>query len=245
MRIKTVLFTCLILALVASTFVPQKVNAAGPTAIYIVHGINGVDKGQPAMEYDVDVWISGVGCVRSRLQFLGVIGPFNLAPGNYTIAFSPANLALPCSNAPLISGVFFFDNLRFYTVIMHLNTLGAPVITPYVHDVYHTTNNNGKARITVVHAANAGPVDVYLKPSAKPTVRIAHYLSNGYASMVKTFAGKMKLWMTGPDSTAVIYGPMYLQTAKFHHYFVYLVGSTTHGLYTTSFSVYTRYNPYP
>jgi hypothetical protein len=245
MNKKTSLITFLILALLASAIVPQKASAAGPTAIYIVHGINGVDMGQTAMEYDVDVWISGVGCVRSRLQFLGVIGPFNLASGNYTIAFSPANLALPCSNAPLVSGVFFFDNLRFYTVIMHLNTLGAPVISSYVHDVYHTTNNNGKARITVVHAANAGPVDVYLKPNAKPTVRIAHYLSNGNSSMIKAFAKKMKLWMTWPDSTAVIYGPMYLQTAKFYHYFIYLVGSTTNGLYTTSFSVYTRYNPYP
>lgn len=242
---KTILFTIIILALLATGFAPRQDSAAGPTVIYIVHGINGVDMGQPSMEYYVDVSISGLGCVRSQFQFLGVIGPFNLVPGNYTIAFSPANLALPCSNAPVASRVLFFDNLKFYTVIMHLDTLGTPIVSQYVHDVFHTTNNNGKARLTVIHAANASPVDVYLKPNAKPTIRIAHYLSNGTSTMIKIFAGKMKLWVTAPDSTTSIYGPMYLKTAKFYHYFIYIVGSSTNGLYTTSFSVYTRYNPYP
>lgn len=240
---KTILFAALALTLLVAGFAPMTARALPPALIYVVHGINGLDMGQPLMQYPLDVSISGVGCVLSNFMFMRSAGPISVEPGNYTINFSPAS-ATPCSNPAILTRTFFVEYDKVYTVVAHLDAGGAPTASQFWFDVSHTTSDNGKSRFTIVNAAWGPTVDAYAKLKKKPTSVKLSGLTNGGGITFQGKAGNLKLWFTPTGSSSRLYGPMDMKTAKFHHYFIALVGSATNGYYSASFSVNTyHYRP--
>jgi hypothetical protein len=237
---KTPLMIALVLAVLFSGLVPGGAKA-GPTAlVWFVHGISGLDVGQTTMQYPVDVWVEGVGCVLKNFMFMNTAGPFALPSGNFNVLYSPANIANPCSQAAVLSAPLYLIDNGAYTVIAHLSEGGGATVSTTRNIVTRTTNQNGKSRFTFVNAAASGPIDVFARPHLRQSILVANDLANGQSVIFSAKAGKWKYWFTDASSTYVLHGPMLLQTRTANAYFFFLVGSAANGYYTASYSVNTR-----
>ena len=107
----------------------------------------------------VDVSIGGA-CALPNLTFGQIVGPLHVPPGTYAVAVhfpatgrctSPA--VIGPAQVPLNAG----ENA---TVLAHLTGSGGLTASKFVNNL--TPTPAGRARVTIVHAANAPAVDLYL-----------------------------------------------------------------------------------
>ncbi len=239
---RKVLFMVMLIAIVLiSAGTPLPASAGGAARIWLVHGIHGQDVGQAAVQYPLDVWIDGAGCVSRNLVFMGVKGPIAVPPGTLTIKYSPASKASPCSQPAVFTGSISVEGGGAYSVVTYLNGAGAQTVSTYPMDLSRSTRNNGKARYTFVHAAYSGAVDVFKRQKGTTkNVLAVNDLYNGQAASYMDRSGQWKYWFNAADSGAVLHGPMVLNTKTHYAYFIFLVGSANHGHFTASFSVSTK-----
>jgi len=140
----------------AAPFVSSSANAD----VSVIHGI-------PAPGLNVDVYVVAAG----TLGPLGApaIGPFapnevaeNIsldASANYDLyIFASGTSTATLGNALASRTNVDLEANTSYTVIAHLNTSGAPVLTAFVNDVSNIPA--GEGRLTVRHTANVGAVDI-------------------------------------------------------------------------------------
>ena len=149
------------IALVMSTFAIA--GATGDTAtVYVIHGINGVDLGQP-MALPVDVSANGA-CVPALegLTFEQVAGPLSLPAGTYDVAIYLHDAAMPCNPANLAIGpaALTLDGGQNYTIIAHLTETGTPTASLFTNDLSQMKFD--QTRVVAHHTAEAPPVDITL-----------------------------------------------------------------------------------
>ena len=150
-----------VIALVMGTF--AMAGATGDTAtVYVIHGINGVDLGQP-MALPVDVSANGV-CVPALegLTFEQVAGPLSLPAGTYDVAIYLHDASMPCNPANKAIGPasLTLDAGKNYTIIAYLTETGTPTASLFTNDLSRIKFH--KTRIVAHHTAEAPPVDITL-----------------------------------------------------------------------------------
>lgn len=243
MLIKRLIMAILAAALVAAAG-PQTPGSAQipprPAMFYFLNGINGLDVGATLMQNPMDISIDGVGCVKAGLQFRAYSGAYQLPEGVYTLNFSPA-AADPCTNPAAFSKAVSLVSGRNYVIISALRANGLPTVRSYRYNLSHTTNDNGMARFTLVHAAKIGTVNTYLVARRVRLPMVYRLLSPGSGSTFQSRAVGYNLTYKLRGSNQPLFQRVVLNTSKFHHYFIALVGSPENGFYTASFSV----NTYP
>lgn len=246
------LFIALIILAVATAALPTvPAQAQSPVLVYFMHGISGLDVGQPLMQNPVDVSIPGLGCVATNVMFRGYAGPFVLAGPDYTVSVSPANLAAPCTNPATLTSSWVAVPGESRVVLSQLDAAGAPTLTTFVYDLSHQTKDNGKSRFTFVNGTATAGVTLMMKGNkgrAKVSIR---NIINAQPYTFQMKSSKYKVQFNYDSVKKPFFGPITMKTTKFHHYFIALVGSAANGYFTASFSVNTYpfnpipYNPYP
>lgn len=243
MLIKRLLIAVLIAALMAAAIPPAAAPAQAPALFYLLNGINGLDIGGVVMQNPMDISIDGVGCVKKSLQFRGYAGPYALPQGVYTVNFAPA-AADPCTNPPAFSRALTLTGGKNFVIMSALRANGLPIVRSYPYNVSHKTSDNGMSRFTLAHGAKTGTVSASLIARKVRLPAVYRTLTPGIGYTFQSRAGGYNLTYTPKGSTRPLFQRVVLNTAKFHHYFIALVGSPTNGFYTASFSVNTYpYNP--
>ena len=178
--------------------------------VSVIHGI-------PAPGLNVDVYVVAAGTAAP----LGAPAIAAFAPN--TIADNAAALdaaanydiyifAAGASTAPLTGALASATNVDLepntsYTVIAHLNTSGAPVLTAFVNDVSNIPA--GKGNLTVRHTANVGPVSILANGAvAVPTLANPNSagpltLDVGTVQAAVTAAGTTTPALIGPADVAI------------------------------------------
>jgi hypothetical protein len=135
---------------------PDWGGMASDAAVYVVHGINGMDLGLGEM-LPVDVEVNGA-CELEGFEFRQIAGPLALPEGTYDIKVRLADETTPCSGGIAIDapGVGVTAGLNA-SIVAHLDASGAPTASVFVNDVSRAP---GYARIAAHHTANFGAVDI-------------------------------------------------------------------------------------
>ena len=214
-------------------FVISQTFDTADATVYVIHGINGVDLGQP-MALPVDVSANGA-CVPALegLTFEQVAGPLSLPAGTYDVAIYLHDAAMPCNPANLAIGpaALTLDGGQNYTIIAHLTETGTPTASLFTNDLSQTKFY--KTRVIAHHTAEAPPVDITLKRKSPRTVKIPN-LSNGQSAAAEILAGKWKasVFLAGTDTRVL--GPLDLVLRPTDVYSYYVVGSAENGLFVIS-----------
>jgi hypothetical protein len=174
------------LALVA---VAGPASAATPATVNVVHGIPGVA---------VDVCVGG-SAVKSNFKY-GQQFRAQLPAGSYTIKVR-AHTATACKGTLLIKqAVTLTDGLNATAVANY--KAGAPVLSIFVNDI---TVPSGKATISVIHAAKAPTVDVWLNGGTAPA--ISDLARRTAVGPVAVDPGVYSWWVSAVDTWQPVIGP--------------------------------------
>jgi hypothetical protein len=215
---KAVLF---VLFLSAAAPVAAQTNAE----VFVVHGIPAADVAGAPSGLPVDVSIGGA-CTLPNLRFGQIIGPLHVPAGTYAVAVhfpatgsctSPA--VIGPAQVPLKAG----ENA---TVLAHLTSSGALTASKFVNNL--TPTPAGRSRVTVVHAANAPAVDLYLTTqfgNVTATRGLATSVVNGETATVPVAGTSTQFAITAAGATAAAYGPSTLGLQANKAYLFYVVGS--------------------
>jgi hypothetical protein len=206
-------------------------SAAAPVAaqtnaeVFVVHGIPAADVAGAPAGLPVDVSIGGA-CTLPNLTFGQIVGPLHVPPGTYAVAVhfpatgrctSPA--VIGPAQVPLNAG----ENA---TVLAHLTGSGGLTASKFVNNLTRTPA--GRARVTVVHAANAPAVDLYLTTqfgNLTATRGLATSVVNGETATVPVAGTSTQFAITAAGATAAAYGPSTLGLQPNKAYLFYVVGS--------------------
>jgi hypothetical protein len=154
------MFLAAVLATVASA-------PASAATLYVGHGIDGRDLGQPK-GLPVDICLVS-GSSRTELFSAVEFGAFAKVPGDlpggrYDVEVRLAS-AGSCDGAVAIAASVFLAFNENATAVAHLNEQGIPSLTKFTNDVRPL--GSGQARIYARHAAAFGDVNVYLRSGYK------------------------------------------------------------------------------
>lgn len=137
---------------------------ASAATLWVGHGIDGRDLGQPKA-LPVDVCLAGGPTLATNVPF-GAFAEFkDLDAGRYDVEVRLANGA--CSGPVAIAASIFLGFGENATALAHLNEQGAPTITKFTNDL--SSPGAGKARVVARHAAAFGDVNVYVRSGGHPT----------------------------------------------------------------------------
>lgn len=186
-------------------------SAANTASVSVVHGIPGLV---------VDVYLNGALTI-PNFQPGTVVGPVNLAAGNYAVVIvpaggNPANPALS-ANLTLSAGVS-------YSAVAHLDANGAPKLSAFVNN---TTPTSG-SRLTIRHTAAAPAVDAVVSPG-KPGQTSYGPLSNGQEATLELGTGPLSAGLAPAGTTNIIFGPQSVNFQKNTLYIAYAVGNLSAG----------------
>jgi hypothetical protein len=212
--------------------------AQAPAKVYVVHGIPGIDLGQPNNALPVDVVINDAIAI-PNFQFGTVAGPVELPPGTYTVAiqlYDPAGQI----GTPVIGPVNLpFEAGKIYTVIAHLTNGGdetAPTASLFTNDLGPT--GPGNTRLIVHHTAWAPEVDVtvardpYAPSYAKTPKLVVGGFENGDQAMADVRPGTWYVSLAPAGTGVTVIGPVAVELEPFTGYLVYAVGSLTNNTFT-------------
>jgi hypothetical protein len=216
------MFLAAVLAAVAS--VP-----ASAATLYVGHGIDGRDLGQPK-GLPVDICLVS-GASRTEL-FSGVeFGAFapvpNLPGGRYDVEVRLASSG-NCDGAVAIAASVFLAFNENATAFAHLNEQGIPTLTKFTNDVRPL--GSGQTRIYARHAAAFGDVNVYLR-SGYNTALIRN-LENPDQEGANVPAGT---WQVSIYPASSWHKPAFSANLPLEAgtaYFAYAVGSPANGTFT-------------
>jgi hypothetical protein len=200
-------------------------------AVYVVHGIPGGDLGLDP-DLPVDISVNGT-CAIQDFRFGDILGPIDLPAGTYDIDISLADPNNPCGNPPVISvtGLMLMDDVN-YSIVAHLDELGAPVASAFVNNVDAT--GRGKSRLIVHHTAAAPAVDVTVSrepDGTGPSLTIANFL-NGDQAETEVRPGGWWVAIAPAGTGMPVFGPTEVELSPFTAYLVYAVGSVDTGSFT-------------
>jgi hypothetical protein len=190
--------------------------------VYVVHGINGKDLGQPeALPVDVQV---GDACALTDFRFRDIAGPISLPPGTYDVkvrlAATPA-----CSGAVAISAPGLkLDGGANVSIVAHLAeaATATPTASVFANEV---TIDFGRSRAIARHAANFGGVDVLVDGK----VAFAD-LTNGEQGTATLRPGHHTLAIAPAGSSTPVYEKD-LILKPFVVYAAYAVGTPANGTF--------------
>ena len=202
--------------------------AQSDAKVFVVHGIDGRDIGQPRA-LPVDVALNG-GCALPDLRFGQVIGPISLPAGSYDIDIGLADADSPCSQPPVLSvpSVPLFPG-ECATIIAHLDENGDITASKFVNDLSQPGFLRG--RLLVHHTAAAPPVDALLErlgffpvPPANPKG-----LQNGRQLPAELFFGLWRGSIQVSGTSTTVLGPGLLFLLPRTVDLLYVVGSASNG----------------
>jgi hypothetical protein len=193
-----------------------------PAAVTVVHGIDGRDLGL-AEALPVDVQL-GDACVLTGFEFKDIAGPLKVEPGTYDVRVRLA--AVPaCSGAVAISapGLKLAPGADL-TIVAHLAeaATATPTASVFSND---TSRSRGKARLTARHAANFGPVDVWVNGQVAFAA-----VANGNQGSADVARGSYDVAITPAGTTTVVYDAT-LALKPSHAYTAYAVGTPANGTF--------------
>jgi len=195
-------------AALAVTAAVGSASAATPATVNVAHGIPGVA---------VDVCVGG-SAVKANFKY-GQQFRAQLPAGSYTFKVR-AHAAKPCKGALLISKtVALTAGLNATAVANYVG--GKPALSIYVNDLSGTTAD--KATISVVHAARAPKVDVWLNGGTAPAITgLARHAAVGPVAVDK---GVYSWWVSAQGGYAPVIGPRVASLAGGHAYQIIAVGT--------------------
>ena len=199
------------LVLGALGFALAGVSGAGPSNVYVVHGIPGVT---------VDVYVNDdVGSPLIADFAPGdVRGPLSLDPNTYNIKVFVANDD-PNVATPVIDQDVDVPADQNVSVVANIGS-GTPALSAFVNDTSPTAAGEGRA--TVRHTADAPTVDIQVDgndalPGLAPGAELSAELPAG------TYSAGVQVAPDGP----VVLGPTPLPVTAGTNTIVYAVGSAT------------------
>jgi hypothetical protein len=159
----------------AFAMLPLSASANGGKAeVIVVHAIPGSALGA-AQSLPVDVLVNDSICLLDNFQYKDVVGPVELDPGSYNLKVSLANSSDPCSNDAVIEADASLSAGQDAVIAAFVNADGDAVLKPFGIDLSDTH----QARVSVIHLADAPPVDVTLtNPYTGGSINF-WYLMNG------------------------------------------------------------------
>jgi hypothetical protein len=219
----TRMFLAAVLAAIASA-------PAGAATLYVGHGIDGRDLGQPK-ELPVDICLVS-GATRTELFSNVPFGTFAPVPaelpgGRYDVEVRLAS-AGSCDGPVAVAASVFLAFNENATAFAHLNEQGIPTLTKFTNDVRPL--GEGQARIYARHAAAFGDVNVYLRSGRKTA--IIRDLENPDQEGANLPAGS---WYVAIYPSSSWHKPAFSATLPLEAstaYFAYAVGSPANGTFT-------------
>lgn len=206
-------------------------SAAAPVAaqtnaeVFVVHGIPAADVAGAPSGLPVDVSIGGT-CSLPNLRFGQIVGPLHVSPGTYAVAVHFPATGRCTSSAVIGPAQIPFNAGENSTVIAHLTGTGGLTASKFVNNL--TSTPAGRARVSIVHAANAPAVDLYLTTqfgNLTATRGLATSVVNGETATVPVAGTSTQFAITAAGSTAAAYGPSTLGLQPNKAYLLYVVGS--------------------
>jgi hypothetical protein len=203
---------------------------AGAATLYVGHGIDGRDLGQPK-GLPVDICLVN-GTTRTELFSDVEFGAFAKVPadlpgGRYDVEVRLAS-AGNCDGAVAVAASVFLAFNEDATAFAHLNEQGIPSLTKFTNDV--RSIGEGQARIYARHAAAFGDVNVYLRRgNSRALIRD---LENPDQEGANLTAGT---WQVSIYPSSTWHKPAFsanLPLAAGTAYFAYAVGSPANGTFT-------------
>ena len=194
------------LQLTALCLVLSAVSFAADASLYVVHGVPGRDVAADANPgFAVDFLLNDEVCYFRGLTFPGSSGPLSLPAGDYDIKISPANSLAPCSNPPVAETTVKLSSGGSATVALALSNGGTPTLLTFADNL--STVEQGKGRVTIANAANAGPLQVTLT-QAVVTKPKTYKFTIAPGSEITTLlpVGIYTLQATGDSSTLPLVG---------------------------------------
>ena len=124
---------------------PAQAISATSSDVYVVHGIPGLT---------VDVYVDGTLTLEDFAPG-DVAGPLDLPAADYAIQVYEAN-DVPGTDTPAIDvAAASVPANQSISLVAHYDAAGTPALTPFGNDI--STIPAGEGRLTVRHAAGAGP----------------------------------------------------------------------------------------
>jgi hypothetical protein len=195
---------------------------AGDT--YVVHGVNGLDVGA-AEDYIVDIEIDGA-CDLPDVMFRDIVQtPAPLATGSHDIAVYESD-GTCTSGTLLISGHINVADGETSTLVAHLDQNGVPTLNKFTNNL--SPIEVGDARVAIVHAAFARPLDVKVK-GKRGFKTFANNITNGQQSFARDVYAKNTRYRITPSTNRRSLLSFSENLMDGHAYTVIMVGSRPFG----------------
>jgi hypothetical protein len=207
---------------------------AGAATLYVGHGIDGRDLGQP-QDLPVDICL-----VDSPL---GLPSPTELFSGVKFGQFAPVPLDLPagrydvevqlesggtCDGPVAIASSVFLGFGENATALAHLNEQGVPTLTKFTNDVRPLAP--GQTRIYARHAAAFGDVNVYLRSGRSSAVIPGLENPDQEGATLKAGSWHVAIYPASSWRHPAFQATLPLSAGV--SYFAYAVGSPANGTFT-------------
>jgi hypothetical protein len=171
---------------------PVSPPVVDPAAVYVVHGISGLDMGVDAT-LPVDIRLDNE-CVATNVTFGTISQELEVTPATYTVEVRLANQQDPCSGAVAAAAQnVVLEEGQNVTLFAHLNTAGEPTLTRFSNDL---TAQQDVARAVARHGAAFGPVDVLIDQNI-----VFSNLASGQEQSTVLAPGTYQLTVTAAGAT--------------------------------------------
>jgi len=219
------------LQLTALCLILSAVSFAADGSLYVVHGVPGRDVAastNPA--FAVDFLLNDEVCYFRGLTFPGSSGPLTLPAGDYDIKISPANSLAPCTNSPVAETTVKLSSGGSVTVALALTNGGTPTLLTFADNL--SAVEQGKGRVTIANAANAGALQVMLTQTLGTKTKTYKFtIAPGSEVTTLLPVGIYVLQTTGSSSTSpLVIGGVTAENQSVE--LVYLVGSAANNSVT-------------
>jgi len=221
-------------AIVAASF---SASAAMAATVYVGHGIPGEDAEDalslPQDTLDpslpVDVLVNG-NCLLTGFTLGEFAGPLTLDAGTYTVSVHPADSVTPCSTPAVIGPASIpVEADTNATIFAHLTEDGRLGASVFPNDV-SATDNPGKGRLSVHHAAAAPTVDVAIKRKNKSrNTALVEDVSNGDFASAELNNRSWVVRLFPADSDQLVYESSVFHLNPTQTTNAYAVGSLANG----------------
>ncbi|MFZ0012992.1 MAG: DUF4397 domain-containing protein [Acidimicrobiia bacterium] len=189
-------FTLVLAAMTAVAAMGATTAAAAEVSSSLVSIVHGIP------DADVDVYVNDQ-LFLEDFEPESIAGPVVLPADTYDIAIFAAG-ADPDSDAPVIdaSGVAVPAGVNA-AVVAHLDADGNPTASVFANDMSEI--DDGEARLTIRHTAEAPEVDVYADASIELTPGT---FVNGDESVIDVPAGTYDVTVTAPGDASTVLAPL-------------------------------------
>jgi hypothetical protein len=218
-RTRVVSLTVLCFALSALTF------ATDNSHLFIVHGIPGRDVAahlDPTLP--LDVLLNNDLCIERGITFGAMLGPLALAPGEYNLKVSQADLLVPCSGSPIAETNVSIVEDQNVSAVFALDEKGQPAIFSFANDLASVTQNN--ARIILTNTANAPELQITLQV-VNSQQKYTYNVNPGKQVIASVPAGAYTIEVQANSTVLVPAQPLTLPSLSVN--VVYAVGSASNG----------------